>query len=100
MLIYSAIVSLDGYTTDDEGKFDWAEPNGLFRSGNSCHVAFRVGLVGARVAVEQDQHVPERVFDEDDLPDGDVIGPATILPPLATNTPAASSAERTFQFGS
>lgn len=30
MLIYSAIVSLDGYTTDDEGKFDWAEPDGLF----------------------------------------------------------------------
>lgn len=27
MLIYSAIVSLDGYTADDEGKFDWAEPD-------------------------------------------------------------------------
>jgi dihydrofolate reductase len=27
MLIYSAIASLDGYTTDAEGKFDWAEPD-------------------------------------------------------------------------
>jgi dihydrofolate reductase len=27
VLIYSAIVSLDGYTTDDQGKFDWAEPD-------------------------------------------------------------------------
>jgi dihydrofolate reductase len=26
-LIYSAITSLDGYTADDEGKFDWAEPD-------------------------------------------------------------------------
>ena len=27
MLVYSAIASLDGYTTDAEGKFDWAEPD-------------------------------------------------------------------------
>ncbi len=27
MLIYSVIVSLDGYTADREGKFDWAEPD-------------------------------------------------------------------------
>ena len=27
MLIYSAIVSLDGYTADREGKFDWGEPD-------------------------------------------------------------------------
>jgi dihydrofolate reductase len=27
MLVYSAIASLDGYTTDPEGKFDWAEPD-------------------------------------------------------------------------
>ncbi|MGH3376912.1 MAG: dihydrofolate reductase family protein [Actinoallomurus sp.] len=27
MLIYSTIASLDGYTTDSEGKFDWAEPD-------------------------------------------------------------------------
>lgn len=27
MLIYSAIVSLDGYTADDEGNFDWGEPD-------------------------------------------------------------------------
>jgi dihydrofolate reductase len=27
VLIYSAIVSLDGYTADREGKFDWAEPD-------------------------------------------------------------------------
>jgi dihydrofolate reductase len=26
-LIYSAITSLDGYTTDEEGKFDWAAPD-------------------------------------------------------------------------
>lgn len=26
-LIYSAIASLDGYTEDEEGKFDWAEPD-------------------------------------------------------------------------
>jgi dihydrofolate reductase len=27
MLIYSAIASLDGYTSDAKGKFDWAEPD-------------------------------------------------------------------------
>ena len=27
MLIYSAIASLDGYTADREGKFDWGEPD-------------------------------------------------------------------------
>jgi dihydrofolate reductase len=27
VLIYSAIVSLDGYTADPEGKFDWGEPD-------------------------------------------------------------------------
>jgi dihydrofolate reductase len=27
-LIYSAITSLDGYVADEEGKFDWAEPDG------------------------------------------------------------------------
>jgi dihydrofolate reductase len=26
-LIYSAITSLDGYVADEDGKFDWAEPN-------------------------------------------------------------------------
>jgi dihydrofolate reductase len=26
-LIYSAIASLDGYVADEEGKFDWAEPD-------------------------------------------------------------------------
>ena len=26
-LIYSAIASLDGYVEDEEGKFDWAEPD-------------------------------------------------------------------------
>jgi hypothetical protein len=26
-LIYSAITSLDGYIEDEDGKFDWAEPN-------------------------------------------------------------------------
>src|ERR1700742_3079799 len=27
MLAYSVIASLDGYTADAEGKFDWAEPD-------------------------------------------------------------------------
>jgi len=27
MLVYSVIASLDGYTNDTEGKFDWAEPD-------------------------------------------------------------------------
>jgi dihydrofolate reductase len=27
-LIYSAIASLDGYVADEEGNFDWAEPDG------------------------------------------------------------------------
>ena len=27
VLIYSAIVSLDGYTADQEGNFDWGEPD-------------------------------------------------------------------------
>jgi dihydrofolate reductase len=26
-LIYSAIASLDGYVSDEQGKFDWAEPD-------------------------------------------------------------------------
>jgi dihydrofolate reductase len=26
-LIYSVIASLDGYTTDEDGRFDWAEPD-------------------------------------------------------------------------
>ena len=26
-LIYTAIASLDGYIADQEGKFDWAEPD-------------------------------------------------------------------------
>jgi dihydrofolate reductase len=26
-LIYLAIASLDGYVADEEGKFDWAEPD-------------------------------------------------------------------------
>jgi dihydrofolate reductase len=26
-LIYSAIVSLDGYVADEDGRFDWAEPD-------------------------------------------------------------------------
>src|SRR5918999_134933 len=26
-LIYSAIASLDGYVADEDGKFDWAEPD-------------------------------------------------------------------------
>lgn len=27
VLVYSVIASLDGYTADAEGKFDWAEPD-------------------------------------------------------------------------
>ena len=27
MLIYSAITSLDGYVADEDGNFDWAEPD-------------------------------------------------------------------------
>jgi dihydrofolate reductase len=26
-LIYSAIASLDGYVADEDGRFDWAEPD-------------------------------------------------------------------------
>lgn len=26
-LLYSAITSLDGYVADEDGKFDWGEPN-------------------------------------------------------------------------
>jgi hypothetical protein len=26
-LIYSAIASLDGYIEDEDGRFDWAEPD-------------------------------------------------------------------------
>jgi dihydrofolate reductase len=26
-LIYSMIASLDGYIADEDGKFDWAEPD-------------------------------------------------------------------------
>lgn len=26
-LIYAAITSLDGYVADEQGKFDWAEPD-------------------------------------------------------------------------
>jgi dihydrofolate reductase len=31
-LIYSAIPSLDGYIADEDGKFDWAEPDEEVRS--------------------------------------------------------------------
>jgi hypothetical protein len=72
----------------------------VHQSGDAGHVTLSVGPVGAaRSAVKQDQHVPERVFD-DDWPDWDVVGTGDIRPPLATNTPAASPAERTFQLGS
>ena len=26
-LIYTALASLDGYVEDEDGKFDWAEPD-------------------------------------------------------------------------
>ena len=29
MLVYAVIASLDGYTNDAKGKFDWAEPNAM-----------------------------------------------------------------------
>jgi dihydrofolate reductase len=31
-LLYSALMSLDGYIADEEGKFDWAEPDGEVHS--------------------------------------------------------------------
>jgi hypothetical protein len=30
-LVYSAIASLDGYIADEEGRFDWAEPDRLLK---------------------------------------------------------------------
>ena len=33
-LIYSATTSLDGYVADEDGKFDWAEPDEESRWGS------------------------------------------------------------------
>ena len=50
MLIYSAIASLDGYTTDAEGKFDWAEPDEEVHAFiNDMERGIRTHLYGRRM---------------------------------------------------
>jgi len=50
MLIYSAIVSLDGCTADSEGKFDWAEPDEEVHAFiNDLERGIRTHLYGRRM---------------------------------------------------
>jgi dihydrofolate reductase len=50
MLIYAAIMSLDGYTADSEGKFDWAEPDEEVHAFiNDLERGIRTHLYGRRM---------------------------------------------------
>ena len=50
MLVYSVIASLDGYTADAEGKFDWAEPDEeVFAFVNEQERGFGTYLYGRRM---------------------------------------------------
>jgi dihydrofolate reductase len=49
-LIYSALCSLDGFTTDREGKFDWAFPDPeLHRAVNALEAGIGTCLYGRRM---------------------------------------------------
>ncbi|MGH3661922.1 MAG: dihydrofolate reductase family protein [Micromonosporaceae bacterium] len=49
-LIYSGNISLDGYTADAEGKFDWSAPDGQVHAHiNDLHRAVRTWLLGRRM---------------------------------------------------
>jgi dihydrofolate reductase len=49
-LVYSAIMSLDGYTADDSGNFDWGEPNPeVFTFINDLERGFGTHLYGRRM---------------------------------------------------
>ena len=50
MLIYSTIMSLDGYTADSEGKFDWSEPDEEVHAFiNDMERGIRTHLYGRRM---------------------------------------------------
>jgi dihydrofolate reductase len=50
MLIYSVICSLDGYTADTEGKFDWAQPDEeIFAAVNDVERRSGTHLYGRRM---------------------------------------------------
>ena len=50
MLIYSSIMSLDGYTADSEGKFDWSEPDEEVHAFiNDLERGIRTHLYGRRM---------------------------------------------------
>jgi dihydrofolate reductase len=50
VLVYSAIASLDGYTADAEGKFDWAEPDEeVFAFVNDLERGIGTYLYGRRI---------------------------------------------------
>jgi dihydrofolate reductase len=50
MLIYSVICSLDGYTADAEGKFDWAQPDEeVLAAVNDIERRFGTHLYGRRM---------------------------------------------------
>ena len=49
-LVYSAIMSLDGYTADDTGNFDWAVPDPeVFTFINDLERGFGTHLYGRRM---------------------------------------------------
>jgi dihydrofolate reductase len=49
-LIYSAITSLDGYAADEDGKFDWSEPDEeVHRFVNDLERRFGTHLYGRRL---------------------------------------------------
>ncbi len=49
-LVYSAIMSLDGYTADDDGNFDWAAPDAdVFTFINDLERGYGTHLYGRRM---------------------------------------------------
>ena len=71
-LIYSAIASLDGYVTDESGRFDWAEPdedvhvfvNDLQRSAGTYLYGRRMyEVMAAWEALDSDLEQPEYIRD-------------------------------------
>jgi dihydrofolate reductase len=75
-LVYSAITSLDGYTTDDDGNVDWAEPDPeVFTFINDLERGLGTYLYGRRMyeamvyweALEADEEHPPWVKEFADI---------------------------------
>jgi len=65
-LVYSAITSLDGYTADENGTFDWSAPDPeVFACINALERGFGTYLYGRRM---YETMVYWETFDADDAP--------------------------------